>query len=55
LQQKCIVQQEAANYIAAEVHRAAGSGELRCSRSASCSKKWRTMFMRTQGYERQRK
>jgi hypothetical protein len=31
------------------------SGELRCSRSASCSKKRRTTFMRTQGHGRQRK
>jgi hypothetical protein len=29
LQQKCVVQQEAVNYIAAEVHCAASSGELR--------------------------
>jgi hypothetical protein len=35
------VQQEAAKYVAAEVRRAARSGELHCSRSASCSKKRR--------------
>jgi hypothetical protein len=29
LQQKCVVQQEATNYVAAEVRRAARSGELR--------------------------
>jgi hypothetical protein len=41
LQQKCVVQQEAANYIAAEVRRAV--------------KKRRTTFMRTEGHGRQRK
>jgi hypothetical protein len=41
LQQKCVVQQEAANYVHAEVSHTARSGEVRCSRSASCSKKQR--------------
>jgi hypothetical protein len=36
------VQQEAANYVAVKVRCAARSGELRCSRSASCSRKRRT-------------
>jgi hypothetical protein len=39
--------QEAANYVAAKVRRAARSDKVRYSRSASCSKKRRTTFMRT--------
>jgi hypothetical protein len=35
------VQQEAANYIAAEVRRVARSGDLRCSRSTLCCKQWK--------------
>jgi hypothetical protein len=47
--------QEVANYVVAEVRRATRSGDLRCSRSASCHKQRRTTFMRTQGYGRQKK
>jgi hypothetical protein len=47
--------QEVANYIAAEVHRAARSGDLRCNRSASCHKQWQTTFIRIQGHGKQRK
>jgi hypothetical protein len=39
--------QEAANYVAAEEHCVVRSDKLRCSRSASCSKKRQTTFMRT--------